>query len=149
MNISHNNKNITIETNQVNQTNWYIIDAKNKTLGRLSTKIAYILKGKNNATYLPYNEGNSNIIVINSKHIKITGNKRKQKVYKRHSGKPGGLKIETFEKVQKKKPNKIIEHAVRGMLPKNSLGRKVFKKLKVYPNNQHPHKSQKPLFFNI
>nr|YP_009393580.1 ribosomal protein L13 [Bostrychia simpliciuscula]ARW62142.1 ribosomal protein L13 [Bostrychia simpliciuscula] len=127
------------------QKNWYVINAKNQNLGRISSKIAYILKGKNDVTYLPYQESNTNIIIINSKYISVTGKKQKEKTYKKHSGKPGSLKINTFNDVQKKMPNKIIQHAVKGMLPKNSLGRKLLKKLKVYSDNKHPHNSQKPI----
>nr|YP_009395234.1 ribosomal protein L13 [Bryothamnion seaforthii]ARW64002.1 ribosomal protein L13 [Bryothamnion seaforthii] len=145
--ITHRNETITQKNNI--KKRWYIIDATSKNLGRLSSKIAYILKGKNTETYLPYDAGNTYIIVINSKNIEITGRKREQKRYKRHSGRPGGLKTETFDKLQKRRPNKIIEHAIKGMLPKNSLGRKVFKKLKVYSNSQHPHLSQKPISLNI
>nr|YP_009392329.1 ribosomal protein L13 [Osmundaria fimbriata]ARW60891.1 ribosomal protein L13 [Osmundaria fimbriata] len=143
------NKNITSGKKEEYQTKWYIIDAKDKILGRLSSKIVYILKGKSNIGYLPYNESYINIIVINAKYIKITGNKRKQKTYIKHSGKPGGLKIQKFAEIQQRMPNIIIEHAVKGMLPKNSLGRKLFKKLKVYPYNQHPHESQQPLPLHI
>lgn len=124
--------------------NWYIIDAKDQTLGRLSSKIAYLLKGKNNINYVPHQESNTKIIIINSQYIKVTGNKQKEKTYKTYSGKPGSLKIKIFNNVQKKMPNKIIQHAVKGMLPKNKLGRKLLKQLKVYSNHKHPHDAQKP-----
>nr|YP_010171023.1 ribosomal protein L13 [Chondria tumulosa]QSD57164.1 ribosomal protein L13 [Chondria tumulosa] len=126
-------------------TKWYIIDAKKENLGRLSSKVAYILKGKDKQEYLPYQRSKTRIIIINSKHIKVTGKKNTQKVYKRHSGKPGGLKIEVFNKLHNRAPNKIIEYAIKGMLPKNSLGRELFKNLKVYPDDQHPHKAQQPM----
>jgi len=128
---------------------WYVINAKNKNLGRLSSKVSHLLKGKNDPKYTPDKINNTNIIIINSKYIKVTGNKKKQKLYKRHSGKPGGLKIENFEKLNNRIPNKIIEHAIKGMLPKNRLGRMLFKKLKVYPENQHPHKAQQPINLDI
>lgn len=143
------NKNKTIITKSDSTLNWYIVDAKDKNLGRLSSKIAHILKDKNSIEYLPYQAGNTNIIIINSKGISVTGKKREQKTYKRHSGRPGGLKVEVFEKLQKRIPNRIIEHAIRGMLPKNSLGRKLFKKVKIYQDHIHPHASQKPISLNI
>nr|YP_009391299.1 ribosomal protein L13 [Dipterocladia arabiensis]ARW59443.1 ribosomal protein L13 [Dipterocladia arabiensis] len=128
---------------------WYIIDAKNQKLGRLSSQIAYKLRGKNNKTYTPHINNRIYIIIINSKLIQITGNKRKQKEYKRHSGKPGGLKIETFEKLQTRMPNKIIEQAIKGMLPKNILGRKLFTQLKIYSDHIHPHSSQQPKLLKL
>lgn len=142
-------KNITYIDKNINIPKWYIIDAKDQHLGRLGSQIAYILKGKNKKTYLPYLENTINIIVINSKLIKITGKKREQKTYKRHSGKPGGLKIETFDKLNQRIPNRIIEKAIKGMLPKNTLGRNLFKKLKVYPTTVHPHSAQKPIILKL
>lgn len=126
------------------EAKWYIANAKDQNLGRFSSKIASILKGKSNINYLPCQESNINIIVINSKYIKVTGSKQKEKTYKRHSNQPGSLKINTFNNIQKKIPGKIIEHAVKGMLPKNILGRKLLKKLKVYPDHKHPHHAQQP-----
>lgn len=143
----NNKQSIREETNQAD--NWYIVDASKYRLGRLSTKIAYLLRNKHSTNYLPYQEGKTKIVVINSKNIQITGKKNKQKVYKKHSGKPGGLKEETFEKLNQRIPNRIIEHAVKGMLPKNSLGRKVFKNLKIYSNSEHPHTSEKLIELNI
>lgn len=128
---------------------WYIIDAREKNLGRLSSQIAYVLKDKNNIEYCPFQESNIKIIIINSRHISTTGKKNKQKTYIRHSGRPGGLKQEIFSKLQQRIPNRIIEHAIKGMLPKNSLGRKLFKKLKIYSDNQHPHEAQKPIRLEI
>nr|YP_009397295.1 ribosomal protein L13 [Thuretia quercifolia]ARW66481.1 ribosomal protein L13 [Thuretia quercifolia] len=139
------NKNQTyIEINKKKQE-WYIVDAEDQTLGRLSSKVAFIIKGKNKSTYLPYINNHINIIIINSQLIKVTGKKREQKLYKKHSGKPGGLKIETFNKLNKRIPNKIIETSIKGMLPKNSLGRKLFKQIKIYSNDKHPHNPQKPV----
>jgi len=136
------NLNKTLITKQNKNTKWYIIDAKKYKLGRLSSTITHILKNKHHSYYLPYTEGNSKIIIINSQSIQVTGKKFKQKQYKRHSGRPGGLKTETFEQLQKRIPSRIIEHALKGMLPKNSLGRKLFKKIKIYPNTIHPHNNQ-------
>nr|YP_009396664.1 ribosomal protein L13 [Vertebrata australis]ARW65850.1 ribosomal protein L13 [Vertebrata australis] len=143
------NKNKTIIEKSKKQAEWYILDAEQYKLGRLTSKVAYILKNKNKINYLPYQEGNSHIIIINSKKVQTTGNKSKQKIYKKHSGRPGGLKTEIFEKLQNRLPNRIIEHALKGMLPKNSLGRRLFKKVKIYPDQDHPHQSQNPLKINI
>nr|YP_009244810.1 ribosomal protein L13 [Pyropia pulchra]AMK97052.1 ribosomal protein L13 [Pyropia pulchra] len=124
--------------------NWYIIDAKNQTLGRMSTHISNILRGKNKPCYTPYLDTGDYVIVINSSQVSVSGNKTNQKLYRRHSGKPGGLKVETFEQLQTRLPNRIIEKSVKGMLPKGPLGRKLFTKLKVYAGPLHPHKAQKP-----
>jgi len=143
-----NNYNKTL-IKKTNETKWYIVDGKNKNLGRLSSNIAYILQGKNRKEYLPFKENKIKIIIINSKHIQVTGKKNEQKIYKRHSGRPGGLKTELFHQLQERIPNKIIEHAIKGMLPKNSLGRQLFKNLKIYSDNQHPHEAQTPTIINI
>nr|YP_010850885.1 ribosomal protein L13 [Lophurella mutabilis]WGH13608.1 ribosomal protein L13 [Lophurella mutabilis] len=143
------NKNKTIIAKSEATVSWYIIDAKQYKLGRLSSKIAYILINKNNANYLPYQKGKLKIIIINSKEIQVTGNKDKQKQYKRHSGRPGGLKIEVFEQLQKRIPNRILEHAIKGMLPKNSLGRQLMRNVKIYPDNIHPYKNHKLIKLNI
>nr|ARW60261.1 ribosomal protein L13 [Laurencieae sp.] len=142
-------KNKTFIRKDSNNIKWYIIDAKEKNLGRLSSKIAYILRGKDTKEYSPFQESKINIIIINSKYINVTGKKSEQKTYKRHSGRPGGLRTEIFNKLQNRMPNRIIEHSIRGMLPKNNLGRKLFKKLKIYSENQHPHKAQKPIILDI
>nr|QCI08025.1 ribosomal protein L13 [Plumaria plumosa] len=139
----NNNKTHTVKENYPSK--WYIIDAQNKTLGRISSKIAYVLKGKNCINYTPNQQSNIYIIVINSKLIHVTGKKREQIIYKRHSGRPGGLKQENFNSLQARIPNRIIEKAIKGMLPKNKLGRQLFKKLKVYEQNNHPHLAQKPI----
>ena len=123
---------------------WFFIDANNQTLGRLSSQIATQLKNKNNIYYTPFQSVQSHVIVINAKYIRISGQKKQQKLYKRHSGRPGGLKVETFKQLQKRLPEKIIEKSVKGMLPKNTLGRKLFRYLKVYSGPTHPHNAQKP-----
>lgn len=138
------NKTYIPQNIQNQNVKWYLINAKNKNLGRLSTKIASILKGKNETTYTPYVNSQQYIIVINAKDIYIANNKKKQKRYIRHSSKPGSLRIETLEKLLQRIPSRVIEKSVKGMLPKNSLGRQLFRQLKVYPNNYHPHKAQKP-----
>ncbi|XFA74088.1 50S ribosomal protein L13 [Thermosynechococcaceae cyanobacterium Okahandja] len=123
---------------------WYVIDAADQRLGRLATAIARILRGKNKAIYTPHMDTGDFVIVINAEKVAVTGRKRSQKLYRRHSGRPGGMKVETFDQLQARIPERIIEHAVKGMLPKNSLGRKLFTKLKVYAGPEHPHQAQKP-----
>nr|YP_010985930.1 ribosomal protein L13 [Grateloupia asiatica]WOL36848.1 ribosomal protein L13 [Grateloupia asiatica] len=125
-------------------TKWYLIDAKNETLGRLSTNAAKILRGKNETTYTPYLENNTYIIIKNAKLIQVTGEKKHQKIYRRHSGRPGGLKSETFLELQKRIPTRIIEKSIKGMLPKGPLGRKLFTRLRVYSGDKHPHEAQQP-----
>nr|YP_009502095.1 50S ribosomal protein L13 [Porolithon onkodes]ASB29697.1 50S ribosomal protein L13 [Porolithon onkodes] len=124
---------------------WFFVDADDQTLGRLSSQIASYLKNKNSIYFTPFQISRSHIIVINAKKIKISGQKKYQKLYKRHSGRPGGLKVETFTQLQNRLPARIIEKAVKGMLPKNTLGRKLFKYLKVYDGPNHPHSAQKPI----
>jgi large subunit ribosomal protein L13 len=129
--------------------NWYVVDAADQRLGRLASEIAMILRGKNKPTYTPHMDTGDFVIVINAERVNVTGKKRSQKLYRRHSGRPGGMKTETFAKLQARIPERIVEHAVRGMLPKNSLGRKLFTKLKVYTGPLHPHEAQKPQILTI
>nr|YP_009564955.1 ribosomal protein L13 [Gelidium coulteri]YP_009565355.1 ribosomal protein L13 [Gelidium sinicola]QBA96306.1 ribosomal protein L13 [Gelidium coulteri]QBA96706.1 ribosomal protein L13 [Gelidium sinicola] len=126
------------------QNKWYIVDAYNKNLGRLSTEVATILRGKNRTNYMPHIINNAYVIVINAENITITGKKDKQKLYKRHSGYPGGLKVENFTTLQNRLPERIIEKSIKGMLPKNSLGKQLFNRLKVYRSKTHPHSAQQP-----
>lgn len=128
---------------------WYIVDAKDKVLGRLAAKVATILIGKHKTMYSPHQDTGDEVIVINARKIKVTGNKMTTKTYKRYSAYPGGLNEETMEKVMSKKPEQVIIHAVHGMLPKNKLGAKLLKKLKVYPDEKHPHQAQKPVELKI
>lgn len=123
---------------------WYVVDASNQRLGRLATEIANILRGKNKPTFTPHLDVGDFVIVVNAEKVVVTGRKPQQKLYRRHSGRPGGMKVETFEKLQKRIPERIIETAVKGMLPKNSLGRSLFTKLKVYVGPDHPHNAQQP-----
>lgn len=123
---------------------WYVVDAANHRLGRLATEIARVLRGKNKPTYTPHLDTGDFVVVINAEKVQVTGKKRSQKIYRRHSGRPGGMKEESFEKLQARLPERIIEKAVKGMLPKNSLGRQLFTKLKVYAGESHPHAAQKP-----
>nr|QUE28632.1 ribosomal protein L13 [Porphyrostromium japonicum] len=130
-------------------TKWCVIDASGQTLGRLATSVANQLRGKNKGMYTPHADIGNFVIVINAEKIEVTGKKMTQKKYYRHSGRPGGLKVETLENLQKRMPNRIIEKAVKGMLPKGPLGRTLFKKLKVYGGAGHPHEAQKPELINL
>jgi large subunit ribosomal protein L13 len=123
---------------------WYLIDANGKVLGRLASKIARILRGKDKAIFSPHLDTGDFVIVVNAEKMRLTGNKLKGKLYYHHSGYPGGLKAITAEKLMAKRPEELIRRAVKGMLPKNRLGRKVFKKLKVYAGPDHPHEAQQP-----
>ncbi|HHU06940.1 MAG TPA: 50S ribosomal protein L13 [Clostridiaceae bacterium] len=123
---------------------WYVIDAEGKTLGRLATGIATILRGKHKPEFTPFVDTGDFVIVVNAEKIAVTGNKEEQKIYRRHSGYPGGLKEIPYKRVMTTHPERIIEHAVRGMLPKNTLGRQMYRKLKVYPGPVHPHAAQQP-----
>lgn len=143
------NKNKTFLKKLEGNIQWYIVDAQNYKLGRLTSRIAYILKNKHETEYSPYQKGKAYVIIINSKKIKTTGKKNQQKIYRKHSGRPGSMKIERFGQLQERIPNRIIEHALKGMLPKNNLGRELFKKVKIYPSNEHPHQSQNPITINI
>ena len=135
--------NKTYINTKLEESQWFIVDAKNQVLGRLSTQIARALKGKYSIYYTPYQINKSHIVIINASYVKVSGQKKKQKIYKKHSGRPGGLTEETFEELQRRMPERIIEKAVKGMLPKNTLGRQMFKYLKIYPGSNHPHKAQK------
>ncbi len=124
--------------------NWYVVDGTNQTVGRMCAKIAATLRGKNKAYYTPHVDTGDFIIVINAEKIVFTGNKHDEKVYHHFTGYPGGLRSETAASLLKRKPEAVIERAVKGMLPKNRLGRKMFKKLFVYVGTEHPHKAQNP-----
>lgn len=126
------------------ERSWYVVDATDQRLGRLASEIAMILRGKNKPEYTPHMDTGGFVIVINADKVKVTGKKRTQKLYRRQSGRPGGMKTETFAQLQARLPERIIEHAVKGMLPKNSLGRQLFTKLNVYAGADHPHQAQKP-----
>jgi len=123
---------------------WYLVNAEGKILGRLSSRIAQILSGKDKPTYTPHLDVGDFVVVINAEKVKVTGNKEEKKIYYWHSGYPGGLKERTYQELLDKKPQDIIRKAVRGMLPKSKLGRQMFQKLKVYAGPQHPHQAQKP-----
>lgn len=123
---------------------WFIVDAKDKTVGRISTEIARVLMGKNKPDWTPFLDMGDHVVVINARHAKFKGAKGEQKNYYRHSGYPGGLKTISVEKMFEDHPERVIEFAVRRMLPKTKLGKAMFKKLKVYADAEHPHASQKP-----
>ena len=128
---------------------WYILDAEGKTLGHLASEAASILRGKKKPTYTPYIDCGDYVIVINAEKIEVTGKKAKEKIYKHHTGYPGGLREITFEKLQAKDPEEIIRHAVKGMMPKGPMGRQMYKKLKVYAGPEHKHAAQKPEVWNF
>ena len=123
---------------------WYVIDAEGKTLGRLASEAAAILRGKKKPEFTPHMDTGDYVIIINAEKVEVTGKKRKEKIYKRHTGYPGGLREITFEKLQAKDPEEIIRHAVKGMMPNGKLGRQMYKKLKVYAGPEHRHAAQKP-----
>lgn len=123
---------------------WFVIDAENKVLGRLATEVARRLRGKHKAEYTPHVDTGDYIVIINADKIAVTGNKEKNKMYHAHTGYPGGLKSMTLEKLREKAPERIIEKAVKGMLPRNPLGRAMFTKLKVFAGSEHSHTAQQP-----
>lgn len=123
---------------------WYVIDAADVPLGRLSSEIAHILRGKNKPTYAPHVDGGDFVIVVNADKVYVSGNKETDKIYYRHSGYPGGLRADSLAKIRATRPERIVEGSIRGMLPKNRLGRQIFRKLKVYAGADHPHSAQKP-----
>ena len=131
------------------QRDWYIVDATDKVLGRLASEVAHRLRGKHKAEYTPHVDTGDYIVVTNAEKIKVTGNKHEDKVYYRHTGFPGGIKSINFAKLQLDHPIRIIEKAVKGMLPKNPLGRAMYRKLKVYAGQEHPHVAQQPKVLDL
>ena len=130
------------------QRNWFVVDATDRVLGRVATKIADKIRGKDKPTFTPHVDGGDFVIVINADKLKVTGNKAEQKKYFKHSLYPGGLKEKSYKEVLESTPERIIENAVKGMLPKNKLGKSIIKKLKVYSGSEHPHESQNPSVWN-
>ena len=128
---------------------WFLIDAENQTLGRLATEVASVLRGKTKANFTPHLDTGDFVIVVNAEKIKVTGKKSDQKLYRRHSGRPGGMKVETFKSLQSRIPERIVEKAIKGMLPHTRLGRQLFNKLKVYKGSDHPHSAQEPKILNL
>ncbi len=143
MKLNKNNKTFLPQKDEI-EKKWWLIDANGLVLGRLATKVADILRGKDKPTYTPFFDTGDFVIVVNAGKVKLTGKKEKQKVYYRHSGYLGGLKETSFERMMAAHPERVIVHAVRGMLPKNKLNRKILKKLKVYAGSEHKHMAQKP-----
>ena len=139
---------ISAKAHEVNR-NWFVIDAENKVLGRLATEVAKRLRGKHKPIYTPNCDTGDYVIVINADKVRVTGKKATDKVYYCHTGHPGGLKSETFEKRLARKPESVIETAVKGMLPKNPLGRAMYRKLKVYAGGEHNHHAQQPQTLEI
>jgi large subunit ribosomal protein L13 len=135
----------TVSANaQTVEKGWYVIDATDEVLGRLASRVALILRGKNKPDFTPHVDCGDNVIILNADKVRLTGKKRTDKVYVRHTGYPGGQRFATPQQLLERKPNAVIEVAVKGMLPKNRLGSKLFNNLYVYAGNEHPHEAQKP-----
>ena len=128
---------------------WYVIDAEDKVLGRLATEVANILRGKNKPIYTPHVDTGDFVIVINAEKVKLTGNKWEDKIHASHTGYPGGRREVAYKEIREKHPERVIEYAVKGMLPKSRLGRSMFGKLKVYAGPDHPHEAQKPEVYEV
>ncbi|PLR96408.1 50S ribosomal protein L13 [Bacillus sp. T33-2] len=128
---------------------WYVVDAQGKTLGRLASEVASILRGKHKPTYTPHVDTGDHVIIINASEIELTGKKLTDKIYYRHTMHPGGLKTRTALEMRTNYPTKMLELAIKGMLPKGSLGRQMFKKLHVYAGNEHPHQAQQPEVYEL
>ena len=124
------------------QSNWHVVDASGKTLGRVCSEIAILLQGKHKVSYVPYLNTGDFVVVVNAEKVKVTGDKLNKKMYYRHSGYPGGLTEHSLEEVRQIAPTRVIQHAVKGMLPKSKLGRKMLSRLKLYVGNDHPHQAQ-------
>ena len=133
-----------LETPRGVQRQWHVVDADGKTLGRLAARIAMLLRGKHKRTFTPHVDCGDHVVVINAGKVRLTGNKLRTKIYHRHSGYPGGLKSVTARHLHEKQPTALVTRAVKGMLPKNHLGRQMAKKLKVYAGTTHPHQAQRP-----
>ena len=140
-------KTFSLKNTEVSR-DWVLFDASGKILGRFATKIADKLRGKDKPTFTPHVDGGDFVVVINADKVKVTGNKAEQKKYFKHSLYPGGLKEKSYKEVLESTPERIIENAVKGMLPKNKLGKSIIKKLKVYSGSEHPHESQNPSVWN-
>ncbi len=141
-------KTFSAKAGEINH-DWFVVDAADKTLGRLASEIAHRLRGKHKPEYTPHTDTGDYIVVINAEKIRVTGNKTKDKMYHHHTGYPGGIKSISFEKLIVKAPERVIQGAVKGMLPRNPLGRAMFKKLKVYAGTEHPHAAQQPQVLNV
>ena len=138
-----NNKTFSPKTSDLTRE-WWVVDATDLPLGRLASEVAQLIRGKHKPTFAPHVDAGDHVIVVNASKVAITSEKSLEKIYYRHSGFPGGLKEETFESLLSRRPEQVIERAVKGMLPKNKLGRKMASKLKVYAGPDHPHQAQQP-----
>ncbi|MGA7228822.1 MAG: 50S ribosomal protein L13 [Acidimicrobiia bacterium] len=138
-----NNKTYSPKPGDIERS-WLVVDATDLPLGRLASEVATILRGKHKPTFAPHVDGGDFVVVVNAEKVAVTSDKSQSKIYYRHSGFPGGIKAETFESLRQRRPEAVVERAVRGMLPKNKLGRKMATKLKVYAGPDHPHAAQKP-----
>ena len=128
---------------------WYVVDAEGKTLGRLASEVAKVLRGKNKAIFTPHIDTGDYVIIINAEKVEVTGKKRKDKIYRHYTGFPGGVREVSFERLLEKKPEEIVRHAVKGMMPNGRLGRQMYKKLKVFKGPDHPHQAQKPVKWDL
>jgi large subunit ribosomal protein L13 len=128
---------------------WYVVDAEGQTLGRLATEIATMLRGKNKPQYTPHVDTGDFVVVVNAEKVVVTGRKAEQKVYRRHSGYPGGLKVTSYEQMMERRPTEILRRAVKGMMPKNRLARQQLRKLKIYAGPEHPHAAQNPQPYEV
>jgi large subunit ribosomal protein L13 len=128
---------------------WYVVDAEGQTLGRLATEIATVLRGKNKPQYTPHVDTGDFVVVVNAEKVAVTGRKAEQKVYRRHSGYPGGLKETSYEQMMERRPTEILRRAVKGMMPKNRLARQQLRKLKIYAGPEHPHAAQNPQPYEV
>ena len=142
------NKTITPSIDSINRQ-WYLVDAENQTLGRLASEVASVLRGKNKPSFTPHLDTGDFVVVVNAEKVKVTGRKGEQKLYRRHSGRPGGMKVETFNSLQERIPERIVYKAVKGKLHHNSLGRQLFMKVKFLRVTNHPHKAQQPELLNL
>jgi large subunit ribosomal protein L13 len=144
--LSYKTKSIS---NEAVEKKWLIVDAAGQTLGRFSSKVAYVLRGKHKTSYTPHIDCGDNVIILNAKDITVTGDKLNSKEYVRHTGYPGGQRITVAKNMLKDRPERMLEKAIKGMLPKNKLGREIFRSLYVYEGSEHPHQGQDPQVFNL
>ena len=142
------NKTVSPKADDITR-DWWVVDATGLPLGRLASEVAQVLRGKHKPIYAPHMDTGDHVIVVNADKVAVTSDKAMQKIYYRHSGYPGGIKAETFEHLIERRPEVVIERAVKGMLPKNTLGRAMYRKLKVYAGSEHPHAAQQPQVLNI
>lgn len=142
------NKTFTLKAQDI-QKEWLVIDATNLTVGRLASEVAHILRGKHKPTFTPHMDCGDNVIIINAEKVKFTGNKWSDKIYYRHTNHPGGLKSETASEMLEKHPESILERAIKGMLPKNKLGRQMYRNVYIYAGENHPHEAQQPKAYTL